>query len=54
MIVCEKCKSENPDRNYYCRWCGEVIKERVEDGKLYKYLAINRNGVVYGVGMQVE
>ena len=30
------------------------IKERVEDGKLYKYLAINRNGVVYGVGMQVE
>jgi hypothetical protein len=38
MIICEKCKSENPERNYYCRWCGEVIKERVEDGAVRKPL----------------
>lgn len=30
------------------------IKERVEDGQLYKYLATINNGIVYGVGMAVE
>ncbi len=29
------------------------IKKRVEDGKLYKYLAINNKGIIYGVGMRV-
>lgn len=31
MIICQKCKSENPDRNYYCCWCGETIKERMDE-----------------------
>ena len=30
------------------------IKKRVEDGKLYKYLAVQSGGVVYGVGMKLD
>ena len=30
------------------------IKRRVEDGKIYKYLALQKDGVVYGVGMKLD
>lgn len=30
------------------------IKERVEDGQLYKYLALRKDDKIYGVGMRVE
>lgn len=30
------------------------IKERVEDGQLYKYLAMRQGNKIYGVGMKVE
>jgi methyl-accepting chemotaxis protein len=30
------------------------IKKRVEDGKTYKYLAVEKDGIVYGVGMRLD
>ncbi len=43
MIICNNCATENPDRNYYCRYCGNPIKDGRE-GRVkilqerYKYL----------------
>lgn len=46
MIICEKCKSENSDRNYYCRWCGEPIKERMDEEHLRKPMSDRFNYLV--------
>lgn len=36
------------------RFATTPIKKRVEDGKLYKYLAMEKNDLVYGVGMKLD
>ncbi len=42
MILCLKCNSENSDRSYYCKYCGEPLKlgagtkKRVKDR--FKYV----------------
>lgn len=28
MVKCVKCGTENTERNYYCSWCGECLKEK--------------------------
>ncbi|MBR3599766.1 MAG: zinc-ribbon domain-containing protein [Lachnospiraceae bacterium] len=33
MIKCEHCGTENDDRNYYCGWCGNLIKEMLVSKK---------------------
>ena len=47
MAICANCKTENPERNYYCKWCGVALK----DGKAghvkklqkrYDYLHIHK------------
>ena len=41
MIKCEHCGTENDDRNYYCGWCGNLIKEMLVSKKYtekYNYL----------------
>ena len=35
MAICGNCKTENPERNYYCKWCGTPLKEGRE-GKVKK------------------
>ena len=27
MAICANCKTENPERNYYCKWCGVALKD---------------------------
>lgn len=27
-MKCPNCKTENNDRNYYCKWCKAELKER--------------------------
>lgn len=27
-MKCPNCKTENDDRNYYCKWCKAELKER--------------------------
>lgn len=34
-MICEKCNTENPNRNYYCKYCGEPLKKGRE-GKVKK------------------
>ena len=26
MVFCTNCKTENPERNYYCKYCGLPLK----------------------------
>lgn len=41
-MICPNCKKENAERNYYCYWCGIVLKERAAKMKKlnerYNYL----------------
>ncbi len=36
------------------RFAATPIKKRIEDGKTYKYLAMGKNNIVYGVGMKLD
>ena len=36
MVFCTNCKTENPERNYYCKYCGLPLKNGRE-GR-YDYL----------------
>lgn len=29
VVKCPNCKTENSDRNYYCKWCKTELKEKV-------------------------
>lgn len=35
-MICPNCHKENIERNYYCYWCGNVLKERAAKAKKLK------------------
>lgn len=36
-MKCPICETENEGRNYYCIWCGHVLKDRAAKKKKLKY-----------------
>ena len=36
MLECPNCKTKNNERNYYCNWCGAILRENAGKSKKLK------------------